>query len=216
MYTPKVIICTVIVLVCTGGARAVLTADKFSAVRLIEDIYDRTGQPEPNRSDGTVYRTGGISNDGDLFGDAVWDQDPEHREHFEQPARWLRSTGYEPEIVNGGLEHVLHECCGGEKGATVEAGESYWGLHSGDNRETPGRHMKGVTAGGFALGNYNVNNATAYHYDIRSDVLTDLGPGMPSGGNDNGLVVSVYTNCCGAHGNGYYSNGVEHQPGADQ
>ena len=111
----------------------------------------------------TVYRTGGISNDGDLFGDTVWDQDSEHREHFEQPLRWLRSTGYRPEIVHGGQEHLLHPCCGGKEDASTVPGESFWGLHSGWLREAPGGRMKGVTAGGFAIGSYNVKSYHSYY-----------------------------------------------------
>ena len=212
MHFINVLICTAVVLAGANGAQAVLTAEKFVALRLIEDVYDRTDQPPSNRSDGTIYRTGGITNDGDLFGDAIWDQDLEHREHFEQPVRWLRSTGYKPEIVNGGMEHILHPCCGGEEDTTVVPGESFWGLHSGDNRETPGRHMKGVTAGGFAIGSYHVNNMQSYHYDIKNDVLTHLGVGLAAGGNDNGLVVSSYSNCCGAHSSGYYSKVLSIDP----
>jgi len=196
-------------LMCASGARAVLTAEKFVAMRLIEDIYDRTDQPVSRRSDGTVYRTGGITNDGDLFGDAIWDQDPEHRGHSEQPARWLRSTGYEPEIVSGGMVHI--------SSSPVVPGESYWGLHvskvaGSDSLSLSDRRAKAVTAGGFAVGAYNVNNWHVYHYDIKKDVLTDLGPGHGLDGNDNGLVVSAWNACCGSHGNGYYSKVLSIDP----
>lgn len=201
MHLRKVVISVVAVAICTSSARAVLTADRFQAIRLIEDVYDRSFQPDPNRKDG-YYRTGGISNAGDLFGDAIWDQDPEHREHFEQPARWLRSTGYKPEIVNGGQEHLLHSCCGGKEEVSTVPGESYWGVHSGELRSQ--RH-RGVTPGGIAIGDINVNGFWVYLYDIENDILTTLSKGKPTGTNAHGLVTAKWSSCCGSHGNGYYS-----------
>ena len=201
MHSVNVLICTAVVLTGTIDVHAVLTAENFVAMRLIEDIYDRSDQPASRRSEGTIYRTGGITNDGDLFGDSVWDLDPESRNHSEQPARWLRSTGYEPEVVNGGMVHV---------GSSAVPGESYYGLHvskvaGSDSLSVGDRRVKVVTAGGSAAGAYNVNNWHVYHYDIKNDVLTDLGPGMGLDANDNGLVVSAWNACCGSHGNGYYS-----------
>ena len=215
MHITKTLVCSLAVLTCTSGAWAVLTADDFKTIRLIRNPYDREGLslPSGNRKDANAYRTGGISNAGDLFGDAVWPADPEHEEHTEQPVRWLRDTGYEPEIVNGGMEHIARPCCGGEKGATVTPGESFWGLESGWHRETPFNKHRGVTPDGFAVGGYAVNNFFGYHYDIRNDVLTNLGPGWHSGANNSGLVTSVWSSCCGAHGSGYYSKVVSiHAP----
>ena len=204
MHIIRVLSVGVMVFVGTGRALAVLTAERFQAIRLIEDVYDREGQPDPNRKDGH-YRAGGISNDGDLFGDAIWDQDPEHREHFEQPVRWLRSTGYAPEIVNGGQKHILHPCCGGEEGSEVVPGETHWGLHSGELRATPSRRHRGVTPDGIAIGDLHVRNAWIYLYDIKNDILTTMVPGKPTGTNAHGLVTATWSSCCGSHGSGYYS-----------
>ena len=41
MHLRKVVISVVAVAICTSSARAVLTADRFQAIRLIEDVYDR-------------------------------------------------------------------------------------------------------------------------------------------------------------------------------
>jgi len=48
----------------------------------------------------------------------------------------------------------------------------------------------------------NRSDGVTGHYDIKNDVLTDLGPGHGLDGNDNGLVVSAWNACCGSHGNG--------------
>ena len=133
MHIPKVVVCTVVVLACAGGARAVLTADSFQAIRLIRNPYESEGF-EASRADGSVYRTGGISNAGDLFGDAVWPPDPEHREHFEEAVRWLRSTGYTAQVVYGGQEHVVHRDHGGEPDATATPGKACEPRSSGRER----------------------------------------------------------------------------------
>ena len=52
---------------------AALAADNFKTIRLIRNPYDREGLslPSGNRHHANACRTGGISNAGDLFGDAV-------------------------------------------------------------------------------------------------------------------------------------------------
>ena len=174
-----------IVLMCSPGALGVVTAESFVAMRHIEPPADRP------------YMAAGITNAGDLFGEINPEYDPDHLNHHEQPVRWLRRTSYEPEIVNGGLEHVVHPCCGGPPGGAVAPNKSYWGIHSGF-----------VTSDGYATGSMNVHNWYTYHYDIVNDVFTALGPGQGGSGNNHGLVPSPWQDCCGAHGGGYYSKVV--------
>ena len=181
----------------TDQAMAILSVDSFVAVRMIDG---------PN---GLLSQTGGITNKGDLFGmeRSTWpddpNDDPDAHEHFEAPVRWLRSTGYQGEVVSGGNVHLQHPCCGGDGENVAVMGESFWGIHAGVIREANPH----VTVGhsGFAQGVGSVDNWYGYHYDIENDVLTWLGSAMASGGNSQGLVVSTYSNCCGAHGGGYYS-----------
>ena len=73
MHVTKTLVCSLAVLTCTSGAWAVLTADDFKTIRLIRNPYDREGLslPSGNRHHANACRTGGISNAGDLFGDAV-------------------------------------------------------------------------------------------------------------------------------------------------
>ena len=198
-------------LICTAQAWAVLNAESFIAIRLIEGPYEELKNlnfyDSQSLDPKTVYRTGGISNDGDLFGDSRWPPDDDatasnHPNHFEQGVRWLRSTGYQPEIVNGGQEHLLWDDSQPDQAVP---GEGHYGMHSGWHRESPGYRHRGVTPDGIAVGAYNVFPLHSYHYDIKNDVLTDLGKGMGSGANINGLVTAIYSTCCGAHGNGFYS-----------
>ena len=210
MDLAKIVAFSVVVWGCSGGAWAVLSVDDFVAMRLIRDPY-ADDNITAIRLDGTHYRTGGISNAGDIFGDAVWPHDPEHREHFEQAVRWLRSTGYEPEPVNGGQEHVLHRNHGGAPDATAPAGEAYYGLLNGWHRETPGQRHSGVSPEGMATGVVHADvredwaSFLPYAYDIRNDVLTVLPRGFPTDINNQNLMTQVWSSCCGAHSDGYYS-----------
>ena len=200
IHIPKTAMCAVVALLCTSGAQAVLTADDFVAIRLIEGAYD-----------GLPYETGGISNAGDIFGASWWPDDAEHREHFEQAVRWLRSNSYAPEIVNGGQEHVVHPCCGGAPGTTATPGEAYYGIHSGSNCNVPGCSHRSVTPDGTAVGRIHVDvpaggaNFVSFLYDIKNDVLTVLPPGVATDVNSQGLITETWSDGGGSHGNGYYS-----------
>ena len=169
-----------------GQALAVLSPESYVAVRVLPGPNDRHTQ------------SGGISNAGDVIGREVAEWDVDHNNHSEAMVRWLRDTGYSGEVVSGGLKHANPEA-----GDVVVPGESYHGIHVGAIRDnTPHVSMSHT---GFVHGTYTVNNWHGFRYDIRNDVLTDLGIGMISDGNTQGLVVGTYSTCCGAHGNGYYS-----------
>ena len=202
--------CGIVICVSAGAARGVLTADDFVSMRLIRNPYPDMIAPI-SREDDTFYRTGGISNAGDIFGDTVWPDDHEHREHFEQAVRWLRSAAYEPEIVNGGLEHVVHSCCGGAPDASAPPKEAYYGIHSGWHRETPNKRHRGVTPEGMAFGVVHSDvspdwaSLLGYAYDIRNDVLTVLSRALPTDLNNQNLLTSAWSSCCGSHSAGYYS-----------
>ena len=212
MSIGKALVFSILISAFAGSAWAtVLTADQFVAMRLIRNAYPDIIDPGARR-DGSIYRTGGITNAGNLFGDSIWTEHASGKERFDQPIRWMRSTGYEPEIVNGGLEHLLHVNHGGDTchnqeicNNQVVLNESYLGWLNGWHRETPGQRHRGVTPDGFAVGGINSFNFHIYHYDINNDVVTDMGPGWATGVNANGLVTSVWSSCCGSHNNGYYS-----------
>ena len=200
MHIPKTAMGVVVALLCTSAAQAVLTADDFVAIRLIEGAYD-----------GLPYETGGISNAGDLFGASWWPEDAGHREHFEQAVRWLRSNSYAPEIVNGGQEHVVHPCCGGASGTTATSGKAYYGIHNGNNCNVPGCSHRSVTPDGTAVGRIHVDvpsggaNFVSFLYDIKNDVLTVLPPGVATDVNSQGLITETWSDGGGSHANGYYS-----------
>ena len=193
-------VASVIVFAFTGGAWAVLSVDSFKAIHLIEGPYEEL-----------PYQTGGISNEGDIFGVSWWPDDANHKEHFEQAVRWMRSANYAPELVNGGQEHVVHPCCGGESGATAIAGEGYYGIHVGRIGETKTEGHRGVTPEGMAIGKIHVDvpsggaNFVPYHYDIKNDILTVLPPGIATDVNSQGVITEVWTDNSGSHSNGYYS-----------
>ena len=174
----------------TDQAFGVLDASSFAAIRWLV---------APN---GRLTETGGISNDGDVLGQELpaWRADPNSHLHLEVPVRWMRDTGYVGEVVTGGLQHIQTEAPYPDGGVP---GESFIGFHTESIREK--NPLMSVDHTGFAYGSLVVNNWHSMRYDIKNDILIDLGPGMSSGGNSSGLVLQPYSNCCGAHGAGYYA-----------
>ena len=183
----------------TDQALGILGVDSFVAVRTLEGPSGRLAQ------------SGGVSNAGDIFGMELpeWRADPADHSHLEAPVRWMRSTGYQGEVISGGLTHV--NAAGGEE---VVVGETFQGVHAGKIRDA-NPHVQ-LGGSGFVHGSSNVNNWHGLRFDLKNDVMIDLGPGMVTGGNTQGLVTAVYSSCCGSHGSGYYSRIMDvNQPDLD-